>query len=516
MSGSGVQRSILSNAFVRYTLAAVAALAIVIALQYGIRDIKVMNARQRAAESALKELYRLKNEMRGNLPTAAGSARSCSVPEGNEAAPQQARRRQSTSIKAPRPSPSAEAATGVPTAAVVFAPLADEPTEAATTPAAPDPDAPVTAAPPKGEFVCEWPCGKACFLISNCPSEYYLVNLLAQEIPDRHDWVVVDVGVNKGYVAAASIEAMGIHTDWTPKNHMTALMDFIDVRMAPHMDVKSARNIKQKQNLCGACADCHELNTPLPLDGKTPQSVQLFVFDPIAAHIDFFVNYMAPQLKQQIVTRRLNTTVVVKGEVAAVANEVGKTPFIQAPFGAETASLGNAVKSNAPVINKTTIDTVLSKEASIDFIDVLLTDTEGHDYAVADGAKNWIDTGKVGMYLFELTGADRLLGEHLERLDKAGFDCFLPTWKREWYLPLPKCTNHAQYVQLGTFSGWANAVCFNRERYPKTIEKLLATGPKAEAELRAKSQKEGKAANPVAVGPNVPQVVRRAGRRRNP
>ena len=338
-------------------------------------------------------------------------------------------------------------------------------------------------------FECRWPCGKRCFSGSRCPNEYYLASLLAEEMADKHDWVIVDVGVNKGYVAGALIEAIGGRGGWSPSLHLALLRDFVEERFS-HLPAADRVELRSLGNLCGACGDCHVNLQPL-VNRRVPRSGKLFAFDPIVSHIDFLREKLIPAFS----TAR--TSIQISAHVAAVSNRTGTTMFHQHPFGVEIAAINDSTDNTVPqlVVNLTTIDAALAKDPTVEFIDILLTDTEGHDYFVADGAKSWIDTGKVGMYMFELKGKDRSLTMHLERLVNAAYRCFLPTSQKTLYLPLPVCESHEDYTGLGsTVADWANAVCLQSSRFPLTIEKLLRSAQLAEAFIAFEAISSGKGA----------------------
>ena len=298
-----------------------------------------------------------------------------------------------------------------------------------------------------------------------------MTHLLAEEMPNNHSWVVVDVGFNKGYVAGAIMVAVGAKTGWSPQLHLKWLQEFVAGPRFKNLTAPESKYVKER--LCGGCHDCKEKLTPVR-HAKTPQRIKIFAFDPIESHIGFLKEKFAPA--HSLLQNRTKIEFIPK--LAAVTSRSGRTKFEQQPFAVETAGFGvkGVGKGNPKIdIEVTTLDDAIGADPSVEYIDILLTDTEGHDYYVADGAKHWIDAGRVGMYIFEIHGRDRRLGVHLERLVNAGYRCFLPTKKSNRYKPLPKCDSHDEYVALPQAVAWANVVCLHSARFPKTIEKFLSS-----------------------------------------
>ena len=110
----------------------------------------------------------------------------------------------------------------------------------------------------------------------------------------------------------------------------------------------------------------------------------------------------------------------------------------------------------------------------IDYIDILMTDAEGYDYRVADGASYFLDGGRVGLYIFELWGRNIPLRQHLERLARAGFRCYFPQSLEQHiyraFVPISGVCWREEY----NYVGWSNVVCANTKRAPELVRMLDA------------------------------------------
>jgi len=113
--------------------------------------------------------------------------------------------------------------------------------------------------------------------------------------------------------------------------------------------------------------------------------------------------------------------------------------------------------------------------AHIDEIDVLLTDTEGSDFDVLEGAmQRWVKPGRVGLYLFELMNGTnrRPLQSIVADFYDAGFTCYYilrPPAKAQLLRVSGDCWRPEYNERL---RGWKNMVCANQRRFPELNQVL--------------------------------------------
>lgn len=293
---------------------------------------------------------------------------------------------------------------------------------------------------------------------TNCVADFTFVNIWAQFRPSSlKSWTFVDVGANKGYTIVALLQAIGNKKYTAMGNHDNL------VRFAKKENMSA--NV-----LCGACHDCkevfHPYGTRYIVKGVVPKA-KIYAFDPIRSHAKYLNETFASDDNVTFTVRQV-----------ALSNQTGVTKF-----GAEGNSFGNedlgvSSSNNAASKNKAIAPqlyevpvSMLTKELQdekLDFIDVLLTDTEGNDFKVADGAAEWIFAGKVGLYIFEIhRDSERNLGTHIRRLEESGYRCFAPIGGGGATQISHECWN----PEWENVAGWINVICAN-ERLPHLMEAM--------------------------------------------
>jgi FkbM family methyltransferase len=85
----------------------------------------------------------------------------------------------------------------------------------------------------------------------------------------------------------------------------------------------------------------------------------------------------------------------------ALSDSVGKMEFSRRTLGDRKAHMREDHELLDLVVKKSTVDAFVT-ENSIKHIDLLKIDTEGHDFKVLLGAKNSLQTGKIGIVIFEI------------------------------------------------------------------------------------------------------------------
>ena len=352
-------------------------------------------------------------------------------------------------------------------------------------------------------------------LPSNCPDEGEYVRrwatlrggtATAKSAP--RDWTVVYVGANKGYGVAAILSALGV-PGLTPESMGVSAYSYM---------VKTDQHGAGKW-LCGACCDCAEAALPSSASGPWAASRVVFhAFEAMPVNAAFVASHFGRALSQPAARAPGAPRVDFRLYQAAAGAADSRVRWTLSPIlGFEGGKLGSKPKkAHHTIANVSALDsalaavvdagkradgdsakqsshrnageprsTVAAAAAAADdglvgsdgFVDVLLTDTEGHDFYVADGARGLLDAGRVGLYVFEIHGKDRPLHAHIKRLDAAGYRCFFP-------LRLRGEGNRGKspsrtLLEIGgtcwqpafEVKGWLNVVCGNT-RVPSLIEAL--------------------------------------------
>eukprot|EP00759_Apiculatamorpha_spiralis_P053401 PhF_6_TR6186/c0_g1_i1/m.9279 len=320
---------------------------------------------------------------------------------------------------------------------------------------------------------------------TRCPREAEYVAEWVKRNPKKfsHHWVIVDVGANKGYSIAGMLEALGMDDVFSRRNLG------LEIHALHH------RLTAATENLCGACCDCmdpvirQEMNDTLGVN-----RISIYAFDGSLKNVKWMSEYYTKRMKLYSGNQsRKRVRLDIHVRAAAISNEVGTTQFGQGEIGSELGSIDAWWSTKDNVINKTTLDAALP--SYIDHIDVLLTDTEGHDYMVAEGAKRFIDTGKVGMYIFELQDKKRNVGSFIRRLGDLGYTCYFPlagtfSPARRYVARVSRECWRPEYER---FRGWYNAVCIHGSKHPELLamfEEMEAATPKYDTRFRECNREE--------------------------
>lgn len=263
----------------------------------------------------------------------------------------------------------------------------------------------------------------------------------------------MDVGANKGYSIISMLKAIGFN-EYSATSNLASIRSYC-----------KSRNLTLVLE-CGVCKDCMEphVSYGAPTPFAANQTIRVYGFDPIPSH--------AAYLKD---TFRSRNNVKFDFRQLALGHEHGKTTFPDSPslFGVESAGLrttGAEHKSTQINVTVSTLNDELRDEG-IDFIDVLMTDTEGNDFNVAEGARSWIAAGKVGLYMFEIhrdrnKDPKNTLGAHIRRLETAKYRCFAP------HSHFTSQISHECWdTSLEHIFGWMNVLCVN-ERLPHLMETM--------------------------------------------
>ena len=306
---------------------------------------------------------------------------------------------------------------------------------------------------------------------SNCPDEELylsLWNLLRDYTKSRYakrPLVMVDVGSNKGYTAAAMLESLNLTT---MKEYYFTQEDLDD----ESYDIQSNRerlNISTTSKIFrhyspyfsrqALAFDIYEYaeqrNTPTPgwrhalfgacCDGEQARpyeshsrianhpwlkcrkadvyipEVEIYMFDGTRTHINYVKQFYEGQLakynrqyelaaaaapneetRKKILSQKTN--IRMHFTRAAVSNRTGETRFCEDALGLE---FGNVCEkaghgTPTPIIS---LDSWIGMR-HVDVIDILVTDAEGNDFPVAvnnEGVrKRWLEKGKIGLYIFEI------------------------------------------------------------------------------------------------------------------
>ena len=306
---------------------------------------------------------------------------------------------------------------------------------------------------------------------------WYLEQLVRAVGPDAmgaRQFVFVDVGFNKGWAfhAAASLFGYGVQP------MMPAMAAFC---------AKQQVRCADQATLCGSCLSCLDHVTPVEPDLRPP-SLRLVGFDADAGHVAF-------SQRQFGGVTGLNVTVrhALLGSKGA---QVMHRDFSHVVFGVETG--GADQPSNGGEAGTGQVDKLARRvrvpvrtlhaelrALGVDRVDVLLTDTEGYDFLVADGAGPLLAAGRVGLYVWEIhrSPAGHQLGARIAELDRWGYECFLPTyrppgWKGKSFEArytirrrLVPISGGCLPPGLRDLAGWHNVVCANR-RLPGLVAAL--------------------------------------------
>lgn len=241
--------------------------------------------------------------------------------------------------------------------------------------------------------------------------------------PRQHrPWVVANIGANKAYAAAGIVAALGTEPTGSASAFTVAAVGAALMRRVLN-DAPCAARI----DVCGACCDCVEDTQPLSARSETvaprePDPWHLYAYEAQPANAAWLRGYVSqhpPPPGCRVHVRHAAVGATLGGTVAFASGALG------VETGAVCATTGPAGDTPRCVqVPQTTLDHELA--GAVEHVDVLLTDTEGHDYQVGAGARALLSAGRVGLYTFEAKGRDRTLRQHVAMLEAFRYACYAP------------------------------------------------------------------------------------------
>lgn len=250
------------------------------------------------------------------------------------------------------------------------------------------------------------------------------------------DWVIADVGANKGYVIARYLEML--QQDLSVSVHNLTLGLFLYNR--PPGD---------RAELCGACGECADPRGEID-PSITARSVRIYGFEPSLPTYHWLKFFF----------RHVPTMVNITN--AAVSNIGEGTVYFPdaTTLGGELGSVRTEPAEGYRRVPVTTLDHALRHER---FLDILTTDAEGLDQQVAAGAHKFLSEGRVGVYQFEMQGPGDF-EKIFENLYEWGYLCYFTTESRSikrrkvpFLIRISGCWR-SDFLRM---RGWVNALCYN-------------------------------------------------------
>ena len=316
-----------------------------------------------------------------------------------------------------------------------------------------------------------------------CPDEELYLSLWAMRRAKKHSWKLVDVGSNKGYSIAAMLNALQVPV--FDKQHLGLdIYKYGEKHNTPHVGARHVlsgaccdpmsgdvwphyRNLRfvRERNEQYAKHDAERDGPVMPL--KTCVSdVEVWAIDGTRSHVEYNKHYF--EATKRFIEEHYPEAPKLKFHYHfnAIAGREGTVQFPQDHLGAETAKMGSGEN-----VAMTTLDKLLPED--LEFIDVLLTDAEGFDFDVADGATRWLKTGKALLYVLELHANrgvnQQTLGQFIKQLESAGYVCYFPlqgSIGRHVARVSHECWNDG----MNRYRGWVNMACVNAKHAPELIE----------------------------------------------
>jgi gas vesicle protein len=308
-----------------------------------------------------------------------------------------------------------------------------------------------------------------------CPQEEDIIRPWAAARHSRepnHRWTIVDVGVNKGYTMVSLLRAIGLTHKYSHKQLGLQVFEYArELSKDP-----TRRNKIEPRSLCGACCDCLESDFS---DAPFTYSAGFYFlgFDGAPVYIDFLRDRFKSEDGNNFTFKN-----------AALFDKEGEAiSFPDALFGEEMNGIN--VNHNRRAVVQLTSTTIDREVEHLPYIDILITDMEGHDLIGARGARAVLESKRVGFYLFELhtkktVGITRhtdphelSLESHVQWLSSLGYQCYLlfdaHRRTRLVNITYPTCW----MAQFNSIRGWANAFCVNADE-PELIEAVrkISTG----------------------------------------
>lgn len=304
---------------------------------------------------------------------------------------------------------------------------------------------------------------------SNCPSRKFWSVIHAAGLNCR-DLVMVDVGANKGYLLAEWLDLIRPEMGITPNSLYSKYIK------SPGFPIADKENVR-----CGACGDCHDGHNPSRAskwcegkgDNIVPTShfgLTLYGLEPEPSNLKILNKGLVQifNLANETANGHGSTQLLIQ-QVAAVADDATHSvKFKLCPPGTESCGVeGSSLDQGRVDIPATSIGSWADSKG-IDIIDVLVTDTEGNDAPVLQGAAKMLSEGRIRLLQFEYhkigKWKDSLLENVVDTLDGYGYDCFLLGHKDK-ALRLTGC-----WASAYEFKHWSNVMYIDRRE-----EALLAT-----------------------------------------
>lgn len=209
---------------------------------------------------------------------------------------------------------------------------------------------------------------------------------------------MIDIGCNKGYTSSVFF---GL---WAS-----------DLQLSP-----ATLQQRRPDVPCGICGDCVEQVKPSKTDPASRINVycvepNLVNFANLVLTRELFLDGSKPNAQWHLIS-------------AAMSNSSAFVRFPRCPAGREDCFIGDPREwAGFDEVPMRTVDELIQMY-NIEHINILKTDTEGHDPAVLSGAMGAFKRGIVDMYTFEYHGLGPWLSHKLEDvvalLDSHGMTCY--------------------------------------------------------------------------------------------
>ncbi len=261
--------------------------------------------------------------------------------------------------------------------------------------------------------------------------------------------VVVNVGSNKGYVAATLI---GL---WDPASRVSP-QDLYDFLGSVH--VGEGVTDQKPRRKCGICDDCKRVLPPAPRTApSTSVSVVVHAIEPQPSNVDLLRGYAD-------VHRSRGGNSLLLPHWFGLSNANGTGLFEERGAGDEGSSLGNSNRNKGPLVAVPLLSVDSFMSAYVDpegafVLDILYMDTEGYDPAVLDGAALTLPWTRLVVFEYNNLGlwTKTTLRQTVGMMDTVhGFDCYF-----EWDRSLVRLTGGC-WVRSCEFRQFANVLCVNR------------------------------------------------------
>ena len=371
--------------------------------------------------------------------------------------------------------------------------------------------------------------------------------------PRRGSLVLVDVGANKGYAVAEWLRVLS-DVSFAPSNLIHQLTHLAVSEgitrfcgsccecMGPVSSRRWARPIQPFRNITVYAYDGADVNTnflwkffsfishkhtkhnsnvdDILLNEHSDASAESRIANPVAAQdgesdsdsVDSVVSdvietvsprSLAPLLSnsRSFFFQGVTSAVTVKVMHKAVSSQRAWGYFTRVGLGQETGSLpSERTTKRLGVKRKRPVQIVkLDDELQGAYVDILLSDVEGHDYHVFRGAEELFSQGKVGIYIFEMGGTEKHTLQMLHELRSYNYSCFLHLEDGDsgteahaggpFTAAVPLVVNVFEAIRLRTVGavnislrGWENCMCvheptqarlafFMKERSKETLSR---------------------------------------------